>query len=209
MTKELAIVGASGHGKVVADIAEQLGFTIKFYDDAYPNKTTIAHWPILGSSSDLIATNHKKFRPFTNVVVAIGDNSIRFQKIGQLQENGFNLITLIHPSAVVSRYAEIENGTVIFPRAVINAFARIGLGTIINTGSIVEHDCIVGDYAHISPNASLSGGVEVGSKCWIGVGSQVKQLVKIGDNTIIGAGSTVLSDIPSDVTAVGSPAKVI
>lgn len=209
MTKELAIVGASGHGKVVADIAEQLGFTIKFYDDAYPNKTTIAHWPILGSFSDLIATNHKKFRPFTNVVVAIGDNSIRFQKIGQLQENGFNLITLIHPSAVVSRYAEIENGTVIFPGAVINAFARIGLGTIINTGSIVEHDCIVGDYTHVSPNASLSGGVEVGSKCWIGVGSQVKQLVKIGDNTIIGAGSTVLSDIPSYVTAVGAPAKVI
>jgi sugar O-acyltransferase (sialic acid O-acetyltransferase NeuD family) len=209
MTKELSIVGASGHGKVVADIAEQLGFIIKFYDDAYPNKTTIAHWPILGSTSDLITSNHKNVELFNNVVVAIGNNDIRFQKIKQLQDKGFNLITLIHPSALVSRYAEIENGTVIFPRAVINAFARIGLGAIINTGSIVEHDCIVGDYAHISPNASLSGGVEVGSKCWIGVGSQVKQLVKIGNNTIIGAGSTVLSDIPSDVTAVGSPAKVI
>lgn len=209
MTKELAIVGASGHGKVVADIAEQLGFIIKFYDDAYPNKTTIDHWPILGSTSDLIASNYKKIELFKYVVVAIGNNDIRFQKIKQLQDKGFNLITLIHPSALVSRYAEIEIGTVIFPRAVINAFARIGLGAIINTGSIVEHDCIVGDYAHISPNASLSGGVEVGSKCWIGVGSQVKQLVKIGNNTIIGAGSTVLSDIPSDVTAVGSPAKVI
>ncbi len=209
MTKELAIVGASGHGKVVADIAEQLGFTIKFYDDAYPNKTTIGHWSILGPTSDLIAFNHKNVELINNAVVAIGNNDIRFQKIKQLQENGFNLITLIHPSAVVSQYASIENGSVVFPRAVINAFARIGLGAIINTGSIVEHDCIVGDYAHISPNASLSGGVEVGSKCWIGVGSQVKQLVKIGDNTIIGAGSTVLSDIPSDVTAVGSPAKVI
>ena len=209
MTKELAIVGASGHGKVVADIAEQLGFIIKFYDDAYPDKTRIDHWPIFGSISDLIASNHKNVELFNNVVVAIGNNDIRFQKTKQLQDKGFNLITLIHPSAVVSRYAEIENGTVIFPKAIINAFARIGLGAIINTGSIVEHDCIVGDYSHISPNASLSGGVEVGSKCWIGVGSQVKQLVKIGNNTIIGAGSTVLSDIPSDVTAVGSPAKVI
>ena len=209
MSKELAIVGASGHGKVVADVAEQLGFIIKFYDDAHPNKTTIDHWPILGSTSDLIASYHKNVELFNNVIVAIGNNDIRCQKIKQLQDKGFNLITLIHPSALVSRYAEIENGTVIFPRAVINAFARIGLGAIINTGSIVEHDCIVGDYAHISPNVSLSGGVEVGSKCWIGVGSQVKQLVKIGNNTIIGAGSTVLSDIPSDVTAVGSPAKVI
>lgn len=209
MTNKLAIVGASGHGKVVADIAEQLGFRIKFFDDAYPNKTKIAHWPILGSTFDLIASNYKDAELFNNVVVAIGNNEIRCQKMKQLQDNGFNFTTLIHPSALVSRYAEIENGTVIFPRAVINAFARIGLGAIINTGSIVEHDCIVGDYAHISPSASLSGGVEVGSKSWIGVGSQVKQLVKIGNNTIIGAGSTVLSDISSDVTAVGSPAKVI
>ena len=208
MTKELAIVGASGHGKVVADTAEQLGFTVQFYDDAYPDKKNIEHWPIHGNCADLILKANARFVP-SDVVVAIGNNNIRYQKIKQLQDNGFNLITLIHPSALVSRYAEIQNGTVIFPMAVINAFARIGLGAIINTGSIVEHDCFVGDCVHISPNASLSGGVEVGSKCWVGVGSQVKQLVKIGNNTIIGAGSTVLSDIPSDVTAVGSPAKVI
>ena len=208
MIKKLAIVGASGHGKVVADIAEQLDFTVSFYDDAYPNKTHIEHWPIYGTCADLIMDANTCSVP-VDAIIAIGNNNIRSQKIQLLQQNNFQLITLIHPSAVISKYAEIECGTVIFSGSVINAFARVGLGVIINTGAIIEHDCIIGDYAHISPNASLCGGVKVGSKCWVGVSSQVKQLVKIGNNTTIGAGSTVLHNIPSDVTAVGSPARLI
>ena len=208
MTKELAIVGASGHGKVIADIAEQLGHSVKFYDDAYPDKINIEHWPIYGTCADLIMKANTCDIP-VDAIIAIGNNDIRSQKIQLLKQNNFKLITLIHPSAVISKYAEIQCGTVIFPGAVINAFAKVGLGVIINTGAIIEHDCTIGDHTHISPNASLCGGVEVGSKCWVGVGSQVKQLVKIGNNTTIGAGTTVLSNLPSDVTAVGSPSRLI
>ena len=208
MTKELAIVGASGHGKVIADTAELLGFTVRFYDDAYPDKINIEHWPVYGTCADLIMKANTSGVP-VDAIVAIGNNDIRSKKIELLQQNNFQLITLIHPSAVISKHSEIQCGSVVFPGAVINAFARVGLGVIINTGAIIEHDCIIRDHAHISPNASLCGGVEVGCKCWVGVGSQVKQLVRIGNNTIIGAGSTVLDNIPSDVTAVGSPARLI
>ncbi|MBO7926580.1 acetyltransferase [Pseudoalteromonas sp. K222D] len=209
MIKELAIVGASGHGKVIADIAEQLGFIVNFYDDAYPSKTHIEHWPIHGTCADLIALNNTKTTLSNDVVVAIGNNEIRQQKIQLLQQNSFNLITLIHPTAVISQYSKIAPGTVIFAGAIINAFANVGAGCIINTAAVVEHDCSIDDFSHICPNVALAGGVSVGAKSWVGIGSQVKQLITIGDNCLIGAGSTVVKNIPDNVTAFGSPAVVI
>ena len=206
MTKELAVVGASGHGKVIADIAEQLGYTVNFYDDAYPSKLHIEHWPIHGTCADLIALKNTNTSDNHNVVVAIGNNEIRQQKIQLLQQNGFNLITLIHPTAIISQYAEVAPGTVVFAGAIINAFAKVGVGCIINTAAVVEHDCIINDFIHICPNAALAGGVVVGSKSWVGIGSQVKQLITIGNNCLIGAGSTVIKNIPDNVTAFGSPA---
>ncbi len=205
MTKELAIVGASGHGKVIADIAELLGFTVKFYDDAYPSKTHIEHWSIQGTCADLIALNNRSTAP-SDIVVAIGNNEIRQQKIKLLQQNSFNLITLIHPTAIISQYSAIAAGTVVFAGAVINAFAKVGVGCIINTAAVIEHDCKIGDFTHICPNTALAGGVIVGTKSWVGIGSQVRQLITIGDNCLIGAGSTVLKNIPNNVTAFGSPA---
>ncbi|MGI2039027.1 acetyltransferase [Shewanella frigidimarina] len=206
MTKVLAIIGASGHGKIIADIAELLGFTINFYDDAYPNKTHIEHWPIHGTSADLVSLKNADITFTYDVVVAIGNNEIRQQKMQQLQQYNFNLISLIHPSAIVSQYASISPGNVVLPGAIINAFAKIGVGCIINTAAIVEHDCIIADFAHICPNVALAGGVSVGSKSWIGIGSQVRQLITIGDNCLIGAGSTVVKNISDNVTAFGSPA---
>jgi sugar O-acyltransferase (sialic acid O-acetyltransferase NeuD family) len=209
MTKELVIVGASGHGKVIADIAEQLGYTVNFYDDAYPNKTYIEHWPIHGTCADLIALNNTSATLSNDVVVAIGNNEIRQQKIELLRKNRFNLITLIHPTAVISPYAAIASGTVIFSGAFINAFAKVGVGCIINTAAVVEHDCTIDNFTHICPNVALAGGVSVGAKSWIGIGSQVKQLITIGDKCLVGAGSTVIKNIPDNVTAFGSPAVVI
>ena len=206
MTKELAILGASGHGKVVADIAEQLGYKVSFYDDAYPNKTHIVHWPIYGTFKDLIALNNTNTTLRNDVVVAIGNNEIRQKKIFLQQKNSFNLITLVHPTAVISPYASIAPGTVVFASAVVNAFAEVGVGCIINTSAVVEHDCSIDDFSHICPNAALAGGVSVGAKSWVGIGCQVKQLITIGDNCIIGAGSTVINNIPNNTIAYGSPA---
>tara|TARA_R110001583_G_scaffold169781_1_gene322971 strand:- start:5235 stop:5876 length:642 start_codon:yes stop_codon:yes gene_type:complete len=203
--QQLAIFGASGHGKVVADLAEQLGYVVHFYDDAYPQKTHIEHWPILGTFYDLLELN--MYNP--KAVVAIGNNVIRELKMNQLQAHGFTLPILIHPSTVVSVYAELSAGTVILANAVINAFSRIGQGCIINSSSVVEHDCLIGNFVHICPTSALAGGVKMGDRCWLGIGSQVRQLISIGNDTLVGAGSTVVKNLPSNVVAYGSPAVVV
>ncbi|MBH0002716.1 acetyltransferase [Pseudoalteromonas sp. SWYJZ12] len=201
MIKKLAIVGASGHGKVIADIAEQLGYTVNFYDDAYPNKKKIEHWFVIGTFSDMLNVPSTNI----NVVVAIGHNNTREVKMKTLAKNGYTLPILIHPSAIISKYAQIDSGSVIAANAVINAFAVIGRGCIINTSAIIEHDCKIDDFTHICPGTVLAGGVSVGRSSWVGIGSKVKQLINIGDNTLIGAGSLVVKDIPSGVIAYGSP----
>jgi sugar O-acyltransferase (sialic acid O-acetyltransferase NeuD family) len=205
ISKRLAILGASGHGKVIADLAEQLGYIVQFYDDAYPNKSMIEHWPIEGTFDDLLLLDSTQ----VDVVVAIGHNQTRQQKITLLLDEGFTLPTLVHLSATVSQYSKIQQGSVVFAGAVVNAFAHIGKGVIINSSAVVEHDCLIGDFSHICPNAALAGGVIVGTGCWLGIGSQVKQLVELGDHCFVGAGSTVLKNIPSHVTAFGSPAIVM
>jgi len=200
--KTLAIVGASGHGKVVADLAELCGFNVTFFDDAFPQLKQVEHWPVKGSFTDLLTQQDC----YQYAIVAIGNNAIRSKLSEQLIESGFNLPVLIHPSAIVSQYAHINEGSVVFANAVINAFAQIGENCIINTGAIIEHDCIIANGVHLSPKVSLAGATKVGAATWLGIGSVTKQGIEIGANSIIGANATVLNNIPSNVTVVGSPA---
>ncbi|WP_244731625.1 acetyltransferase [Psychrosphaera aestuarii] len=199
------MLGASGHGKVVADIAESCGFQVTFFDDRYPEMKGIEHWTVNGNTADLIRVKNQ----FDCAFVAIGDNTIRAAKQAVLQTHGLISTSLIHPSAVVSRYAQIDHGTVVFPGAIINSFSKIGAGCIINSNSVIEHDCNLGKFCHISPNVALGGGTRIGSKSWIGIGSVTKQLIEIGESVVIGAGSTVVSNVPNYVIAYGTPTKII
>ncbi len=202
--KRLAVFGGSGHGKVVADTAECCGWqSIDFFDDAWPGLKQNGVWSVVGDTAALI----DRLPVYDGVVVAVGNNRIRYTKLLELKSAGGSLITLIHPAATVSRYANIDKGTVVFAGAVVNAFAQIRLGVILNTGCTVEHDCVIGNGAHISPGACLAGGVHVGDESWVGIGANVRQLIKIGERVVVGAGSAVVSDIPNDVTVAGVPAQ--
>jgi len=201
----LAILGASGHGKVVADAAEQCGWrSVAFFDDAWPCLQANGPWAVEGNTEALL----DRLMDFDGVIVAIGNNSTRAAKQAELLASGGKMATIIHRSAMVSVHATVGAGSVIFANAAVNACATVGDGVIVNTGAVVEHDCVVGDFAHISPNGVLSGGVALGSLVWVGSCASVKPLIAIGEASVVGMGAVVTKDVPPDVIVVGNPAKV-
>ena len=196
--RKLAIIGASGHGKVVADIARKNGYSeIVFLDDD-ERIHECGGYPVIGKSSEAGAID-------ADVIIGIGNAGVR----KQIQESIPNekIATLIHPDAVVADDVVIGAGTVVMAGAVINPGARIGKGCIVNTCSSVDHDSKVGDYVHIAVGSHLCGTVSVGNETWIGAGATVSNNVFICQNCMIGAGAVVVNDIQESGTYVGVPAK--
>jgi UDP-N-acetylbacillosamine N-acetyltransferase len=186
----LYIYGNGGHSKVVADIARINGYNDLIFLD------------------DVSGVKFSPKLPKYPIIIAIGNTIVRERLQRLVVESGFELATLIHPSAIISTSVKIGAGSVVMPRAIINANSIIGDGVIINSGAIVEHDCIIGNFAHICPGAALAGGVNIGERTWIGIGSSIIQGIKIKSDITIGAGSVVVSDIDSGSIAYGNPCKV-
>lgn len=197
---KLTIIGASGHGKVVADIAEKNGYDeIEFFDD----DVSIEHcgkWPVVG-------TVHEALNKDNDMFIAIGKAETREKLMECFDGRCFPV--LVHSSAVVADDVTIGEGSVVMAGAVINPGAKIGRGVIVNTCSSVDHDCIVEDFVHISVGAHLSGTVTVGKGSWIAVGASVSNNVEICEGTIVGAGAVVISDIKEAGTYVGVPARKV
>jgi sugar O-acyltransferase (sialic acid O-acetyltransferase NeuD family) len=204
--KTLAILGASGHGKVVADAALCAGWNnIIFFDDRWPELREIGSWKVVGNTESLLSTSSQ----YDEVIVAIGSNPTRLKKINHLKAADIPLATIIHPKAICSSYVKIEPGVVIFAGAIINIDSSIGVGSIINTGATIDHDCQLGECVHVSPGAHLAGSVCVGDLSWIGIGSSVRQNIIIGTEVIVGAGAVVVKNIQNCCTVIGVPARII
>ena len=204
--KRLAILGASGHGRVVADAAELAGWKrVEFFDDAWPEWTANGRWPVLGNTEALLA----QLGEFSGVVVAIGDNAVRRQKLAVIQGYGVVPAVVVHPAATVSPDARLASGTVVLANAVINIGAEVGPGCIINSAAVIEHDCRLADAVHVSPNASLAGGVVVGAESWIGMGACVRQLVQVGARAVVGMGAVVTKHLEDAVVVAGNPARPV
>ena len=202
--KSVVIIGASGHGKVIADIVLKSGDRILgFLDDNPLLEKTFIGFPVLGTVED-----YKKYLNDAEFVVAIGNASIREKIVKKL--DGVKWYTAIHPTAVFSKIdVRIGEGTVVMANAVINSGSKIGKHCIINSGAIVEHDNVIEDYVHVSVGAKLAGTVHVGKSTWIGVGASVSNNVEICGECMIGAGAVVVKDVKRAGTYIGLPVKRI
>jgi sugar O-acyltransferase (sialic acid O-acetyltransferase NeuD family) len=140
-------------------------------------------------------------------IVAIGAPDARAAWQAHLEDRGFRVATLVHPSAQIGREVWIGAGTVLMAGAIVNSGSRIGRGVIINTASSIDHDCEIGDFAHIAPGARLAGGVRVGEQSHIGIGAVVLQNRTVGPRAVVGAGAAVVRSVPEGVTVTGVPAR--
>lgn len=194
------LFGASGHGKVIADIILSSTLnTIEAFIDDNPSERFLLKIPVIHSQE-------KELGLEDDCIICVGNNKIR--KILSLKIEA-NFIKGIHKKAIISEFSKIGEGTVVMAGAIVNADVEIGKHCIINTGSVVEHDCVIDDYVHLSPNSALAGNVKVGEGTHVGIGACVIQGVKIGKWVTIGAGAVVLKDVPDYVTIVGNPGRII
>ncbi|MFI3165987.1 MAG: acetyltransferase [Bacillota bacterium] len=201
MNKNVIIIGASGHGKVIADIIIKSGdILVGFLDD---NKTAkVWTYPNLGVVSDYV-----KFAADYEFIVAIGNNSTRLQVMDMLITVQCRLYNAIHPSANIGYGVELGNGIVLMANAVVNPDAKIADGVIINTNASIDHDCKIGKCAHISVNSAIAGGCKIGNEVFVGAGATIKNNINISDKITIGAGATVVNDLCDAGTYIGTPAK--
>lgn len=199
--KKLIIIGASGHGKVVADIAVRRGYLeIAFLDDS-PSVKECAGYPVVGITKDAFRYAGSDF------FVAVGNAKIRSKIQNELAVQNLHVATLIHPNAVLAPDVQVGAGTVIMAGAVVNPGTVMGEGCIVNTGATVDHDNVLGNYVHISVGSHTAGTVHLGDSTWVGAGAIVSNNVSICGECMIGAGAVVVKNIETVGTYVGVPAR--
>ncbi len=201
----LIIIGASGHGKVIADIAMKMNLWDRFFflDDNEDLKNSLGI-NVIGKVSDA-----EKYINGYDFFVAIGSNASREKVQNRMIEAGAFIATLIHPDSVIGQQVEIGKGTAVMAGVVINCCTQIGQGCIINTGATIDHDNKIGDFVHISPGVNTAGTVAIGEKTWLGIGTKVSNNITITKECIFGAGAVVIEDITKPGTYVGVPARRI
>ena len=195
------LYGASGHAKVIIDSLRASGVTISGLFDDNPDIKQLLEYPVWGAFD-------KKRLGDDSLIVSVGVNTIRKKIVDHLPSD-VAYGKAVHPSAIVSRYASVGDGSVVMQGVIIQASSTVGSHSIINTGASVDHDCNVGDFVHISPHATLCGNVTVDEGSWVAAGAIILPGVKIGKGCVIGAGSVVTKDIPDYSLTAGNRCKVI
>ena len=209
--RSIVIVGAGGHGKVVADIVERQGrYSIAGWVDSgrEPGERHCGY-AVLGPVEDLpdLAARY----PVAGALLALGDNGARRAMAERLAREVPDLafVTAVHPSAAVGKGARLGQGTVVMAQAVVNSDAVVGAHCILNTASSLDHDCRMDDFASLAPGVAVGGDASIGTCAAVSIGATVLHGVSVGAHTVVGAGAVVIRDLPGHCVAYGVPARMV
>ena len=206
MKKSLIVLGAGGHAKVVIEILMEMGYQIDFCIGGHDSVDKCMDITVLKGDEHLYRLRDEGY---SLIFPAIGENNLREKLANFALGLGYELVNAISPSSSISQSAILGKGIAIMAGVIVNAECEIKDLVILNTGASIDHDCYIGSCTHIAPQCALAGNVKIGKNTFLGIGTNVIPNINIGDNTIVGAGGVVVSDIPSYVTAVGIPAKIL
>lgn len=207
LSKELYILGYSGHAKVIIDVAMESGYVVKGYFDKQEAQSNEYNLSYLGFEQE---EDLNDLRETGILFPTVGDNGLREKLFTKHISNLFPRINLIADTAYVSPKIKLGTCNFIAQQAVINSGTSMGDACIINTGAIVEHDNELQDFVHIGPGAVLAGNVSIGKNTFVGARAVVKEGVSIAVHVIVGAGTVVIKDIKeANSVWVGNPAKRI
>lgn len=135
-----------------------------------------------------------------------GSYRARRQVIESLRLPDRRFARVIHPSAQVSKFAEIGRNVLIMAGAVVTSNAVIGDHVCVLPNTVIHHDCVIGAWTLVGSNVTIAGGAAIGENCYIGSGSNVMNGLRIGDEALVGLGSTVVRDVPARTVVAGNPA---
>lgn len=204
-SRRLVVIGAGGHCRAVIDIAQSAGLLPSVVvDTRFAGQTEEILGVVVRGSAVLDSLESGDV-----IAIAIGDNAARREWFDKAMEAGWNLPNIVHPSAVVSRYARLGQGNIVNAGVVINAEVEIGDNCIINSGAIVDHETQIGSHCHIGPGAKIAGRVKIGDESLLGIGSNVIDRISIGSSVTVGAGAAVVQNVGDARTVAGVPARLI
>jgi sugar O-acyltransferase (sialic acid O-acetyltransferase NeuD family) len=208
MTQSLIVIGAGGHGRVVADLARAAGYDVAGFLDADPAllNTVIDGYLVLGNDSHL-AGLAPGMTMLANGIGSVGDATARRGVFERLSAAGFSFPALVHHRATVAGGVVLAPGAQVMAGAVLQPGVQVGVNAVVNTGAMIDHDCLLEAHCHVSPGAVLCGGVVVEAAAHVGAAACVIQNRRIGAGALVAAGAVVTADVPAAIRVAGVPAR--
>lgn len=202
--REVVLIGYSGHGFVVAEVAFFCSYKLRYYAEKREIQKNPYNLIYMGDERE---ENFGGWNHGYGFLVSVGNNRIREKIALTLLCKNENILSIIHPYSIIAKNVKLGIGIFVAPNVSVNALAEIGAYSILNTGCIIEHECEIGQASHIAPGAVLAGDVKVGDRTFVGANAVIKQGIVIGKDVVVGAGSVVLRNIPDSETWAGNPAR--
>lgn len=208
--KPCIVVGAGGHGTVVADAMQSCAREVLGFVDprGFSDQMSVTGLPLLGNDDALVNFDPKRVLLLNGIGATTG-GIIRSQVQKRIEMMGYVFEGVRHPTATISVYSIIERCVQVMAQSVVQAGASVDRGTIINTGAVVEHGVNLDEFVHVAPNATICGDVSIGALSYIGAGSVIKQGVALGPRTIVAAGAVVVNNHFGGGVLTGVPAVVV